>query len=41
MRLRNSVENVVKLKEEIEQLKYIRNPYNVTMSFSNMESKIN
>lgn len=40
MRLRNSSENVKRIKEEIEHLNYIMNPYNVTMGYSNIETKV-
>ena len=30
-------ENIQNYREEMDQLKYMRNPYNVTMSYSNIE----
>ena len=40
LRDRNCKENIKKYKDEIEKYKYLQNPFNVTMSFSNIEAKV-
>jgi hypothetical protein len=40
LRDRKCTENVTRYKEELAHLKYLRNPFNVTMSHSNIEQKI-
>lgn len=40
LRDRNCKENIKKYKDELEKFKYLQNPFNVTMSFSNIEAKV-
>ena len=41
LKRRKCKENIKQYKEELSKLRYLQNPFNVTMSYSNIESRIN